>query len=145
MTKLEIYCYDQNMPTSVLGAILDLAQECGIGEPFDNTCDLVYTWVLNKKIVAVIAFKKVLFSSGQVIPRLEHVFGHPDIQKTRRGVMFLLSVEQQIMDYGFQQMFSYIEKTRGYMYDYAIKFGFKEYAKDLKGAYLIKDLTKRRF
>jgi hypothetical protein len=133
------------MPGDVLLEIEALAKTCGINEEYDRACDLVYTWVIDEKIVAVIAFKKVLFTDGQTIPRLEHIFGLPEVQKTRRGVIFLLSVEQQIMEYGFKQMWAFIDRTRGYMYDYAVKFGFKEYAASKDGTYLIKNITKRRF
>ena len=52
------------IPKEILTEILDLAVECKLPEPFDTECDMIYTWVEAKRIVAVAAFKVVLFSDG---------------------------------------------------------------------------------
>jgi len=141
---MNIVCWKDAIPGKVLADILDLAQECQLPEQFDTTCDLIYTWMEEGKIVGVIAFKTVLFSDGQMIPRFEHIFGTEDVRKTVKGVKFLLSVEQQIFEYGFKQMWAYVTKERQAMYDYALKFGFREYANDSKGSFLVKNLDKKK-
>ena len=132
------------MPAEVMKTILELAEECKINEPFDQECDLIFTWVEKKRLVAVAAFKVVLFSDGHVLPRFEHIFGIEDVRKTTKGVRFLLNVEKAIFDFGFQQMWAYITKERKEMYDYAIKFGFQEYAKDEEGKFLVKNLLSKK-
>jgi len=132
------------MPKEVMKQILELAEECKLHEAFDQECDMIYTWVEDKKIVAVAAFKVVLFSDGTVLPRFEHIFGRADVRKTIKGVRFMLNVEKAIFDFGFQQMWAYITKERKEMYDYAVKFGFTEYAKDEEGKFLVKNLLTKK-
>lgn len=133
---------------SIMQSIIDLAEECGIDEEFDTECDLIFTWIEAREIIAVIAFKTVLFSNGMFLPRFEHVFGREDVRKTIKGVRFLINVEKAIFDFGYKQMWAYITNERQEMYDYAVKFGFREYAKDDNGNFLVKNLSpknKRRF
>jgi hypothetical protein len=137
-------CWSEGIPTEVMAEIEALAKTCDINEPFDKECDLIYTWVEDGKIVAVIAFKRVLFTNGQVIPRFEHIFGIEDVRKTIKGVKFLLRVEEDIFDFGFRQMWAYVTNERQKMYQYALKFGFKEYNTDKNGSYLVKNLDKKK-
>jgi len=144
MNAITIVCYTEPIPAEVTAEIVALAAECKIEEAYDAGCDLVYTWVENKKIVAVIAFKRVLFSDGRTIPRWEHVFYHKSVKTTKKALLFLLSVEQQVYEYGFKQVMAYVESTRKYMLDYALKFGFREYATSGNGSFLVKDLTNNK-
>ena len=148
MSDIKIVKWDNTatnpIPNDVMKEILDLSVECKIPEAFDKDCDLIFGWVEKDKIVAIAAFKIVLFSDGTVLPRFEHIFGIEDVRKTTKGVRFLLNVEKAIFDFGFQQMWSYITKERKEMYDYAIKFGFTEYAKDDEGKFLVKNLLSKK-
>lgn len=143
----DIICFEGTLSEPILIDIVALAKECDIGEEYDKSCDLVYVWLEEGKMTGIIAFKKVLFSSGQTIPRLEHLFYRHSPTSDRKAIFVLLTVEQRIIDEGYKQMWAYIEKTRQYMYDYAMKYGFKEYARDEQGSFVSKNLTqkKRRF
>jgi hypothetical protein len=132
------------MPKAVMRQVVDLAKRCNLPEAFDEECDIIFTWVEGRAIVAVAAFKVILFSDGQVLPRFEHIFGVEDVRKTVKGVRFMLNVERAIFDFGFQQMWAYITKERKEMYDYAVKFGFKEYASDQEGKFLVKSLLTKK-
>jgi hypothetical protein len=148
MSDIKIVKWDNTaanpIPNDVLKEILDLSVECKIQEVFDKDCDLIFTWVENGKIVAVAAFKITLFSDGTVLPRFEHIFGVENVRKSTKGVRFMLNVEKAIFDYGFQQMWSYINKERQEMYAYALRFGFSEYARDDDGKYLVKHLIPKK-
>jgi N-acetylglutamate synthase-like GNAT family acetyltransferase len=136
------------IPNEVLKEILDLSVECKLPEVFDQECDMIYTWVEDKEIVAVAAFKVVLFSDGTVLPRFEHIFGREDVRKSSKGVRFMLNVEKAIFEFGFSQLWAYITNERKQMYEYALRFGFSEYSKDDEGKFLVKNLVsgkKRRF
>jgi len=137
---LDIRVFDQSMPGDVLMEVIQLAKDCNIGEPFDRTCDLVYLWVIDNKIVGVAAFKRYEFSPTNVVPRMEHIFGPKHVQKTMRGVKFLLSCIADIKERGYKQVWCYIAPEKQYMKVLADKFGFKSYAKDDSGEFFIKDL-----
>lgn len=151
MTKpVNILYWHDPIPPKVVEELVKMAKENNIGEPYDTNCDMVYTWVEEGKIVGAVAFQKVLFSDGQIIPRIEHIIfdkDHDSHKAARSSFVFLLKVEQLIMEYGFTQMWAYVDRTRHYMYELAIKFGFKEYNHDEQGNYMIKNLNlkKRRF
>ena len=144
MPDPNIICWNTKVPSDVLAYIKQFALQCEINEEFDPDCDLVYTMSEDSKIVAVIALKRVLFTDGRTIPRWEHIFVAPNIKRSKKGLFFLLHVEQRILEDGYQQIWAYINKNREEMYEHAVKFGFKEYAKDENGNYLIKNITKRR-
>ena len=132
--------YEGTIPGEVMAEIVALAKDCSIGERFDEGCDLIYCWLKEGKIVGVIAFKRVLFSNGSVLPRFEHVFGIEAVRKTSAGPRFLIEVQHRIAAKGYRQMWCYVSNDRGYMKDYAIKFNFVEYARDEQGTYLVKTI-----
>ena len=139
-----IVCWNSMIPNEVLDKIVQFAKECNIPEEYDRACDLVYTMSEDGKIVAVIALKRVLFSDGRTIPRWEHIFVAPHIRRSKKGLYFLLTVEQRILEDGFNQIWAYVNKNMDSIYEHLTKFGFKEYDNDQSGNYLIKNITKRR-
>lgn len=141
---LDIKYWSAPIPEIVEHRIIQFAEKNDIGEKYDTACDMVYTMQEAGEIVAVIAFKQVLFTDGRVIPRWEHIILSESVRRNKKGLFFLLTVEQQIRELGFSQLWAYINKVKQDMFDYAIKFGFKPYSKDNNGDYLSKDITKRK-
>lgn len=145
--KIEIKSYDGLLPDDVLIEVEALAEQYNIGEPYNRDADMTYTWVEGGKIVAVVAFQRVLFSDGRTIPRLGHVIfdkEHDSHAKAKASYAFMMMIEQQIIEYGYEQMWAYIYKTRKVMHNLAIRFGFQQYDEDTKGVFVIKNITKRR-
>lgn len=140
--NLDIRKYESTINSAVLKEIEELGKRCDIREPFDTSCDIVYTWVIDDCIVGVAAFKKYLFNeqTQEVVPRFEHIFGLPEVQKTMRGVKFLLSCISDLKDMGFKKIWCYIMPDKKYMEVYADKLGFKCYAEDPTGKFYLKEL-----
>jgi hypothetical protein len=139
-SKFEVF--DGVISSDLQAKIVAFAKSCEIGEDFDLACDLIYIWTVNSEIVAVIAFKRVLFSDGRMIPRIEHVIfdkNHDSHRAVHDGYRFLLTAFQNVKEIGFSQVFAYITE-RPKMRELAVKFGFRPYHSDSKGDYLVKDL-----
>jgi hypothetical protein len=132
--------YEGIIPGEVMNEIVALAKTCNIGEQFDEGCDLIYCWLKDGKIVGCIAFKRVLFSNGSVLPRFEHIFGIEAVRKTSAGPRFLIEVQHRIAAKGFKQFWAYVSHERIEMLNYALKFNLVEYARDDKGVYLAKNI-----
>ena len=132
--------YEGTIPSEVMAEIVALAKTCQIGEAFDEGCDLIYCWLKDGRIVGVIGFRKILFSNGSVLPRFEHIFGIEAVRKTSAGPRFLIEVQHRIAAKGFRQFWAYVSPAREDMYQYAIKFGMKQYAADEGGRYLVKTI-----
>lgn len=131
--------YDANYPPGILDEILLLAKTCNIGEEYNSGCDIVYVWIRNDQIVAVIALTLTLFTDGQLLPRWEHVFYHPSVRRTRHAYSFILQVFQALTG-KHKRVFCLVGKEKDQMKQYAMKFGFYSYKETPEGTYLIKEL-----
>ena len=132
--------YDGKLPVAVEAEIIALCEACKMGENYDTACDLVYIWIKDEKIVGVIAFKRTFFDKGLNGLRIEHIFGTEAVRKTIQGPQFLIKVFSMVAKKGFNQVWCYVTSAKKYMYNYAIKFGFTQYANDNNGVFLVKNI-----
>ena len=139
---IHIKRYVGHLPEDVENQIIELAGDCKIGEPYDTNCDLVFTWVEDSEIVAVIAFYLQLFADGREIPRWEHIFYHPRVRTKKNAYVFIYHVVNAVAMM-YQQIWAFVTPEKEYMKKYALKFGFKEYKKCDEGTYLSLDLQKQ--
>lgn len=136
MTEMTVY--EDRIDAQTLKKILALARKCDIGEPFDTSCDLIYTWQDGSKVVAAIAFKKYAFEENRIVPRISHIIfdkDHDSRKKAKSGFLFLLRAFRDVKDRGYRQVFAYIQPAKAYMKKMALKFGFVKYEQDNEGEF----------
>ena len=141
---IQIAIFEGVTPKVVLDDIIALAKECQIGEEYDTSCDMVYCLIEDNKPAAVVAFKKVLFTDGNIYPRIEHSFGNKDVQMHIKGIRFLFKCFDDVQSKGYAQIWAYIKPDKDYMEKLALKCDFQKYAKDSEGNYLVKYLNQKR-
>ena len=139
---IHINRYIGKLPIEVEQEIIELAVDCNIGEPYDTECDLVFTWVQDDEIVAVIAFYLQLFSNGKEIPRWEHIFYHPRVRTTKNAYHFIKDVVNTVAMM-YDQIWAFVKPEKDYMRKYALRFGFEEYSSDREGKYLVLNFNKQ--